>query len=74
MFIKNGEIYIKKNYIGKCCKQIWTRFFSVVTFYVVSCYRFQNVDQDTTPRLHEVKTRCCFFSNKFVHMYTQATK
>jgi hypothetical protein len=40
-FNKNGEIYKIKR-IRQCCKQIWTHCFSVVTYYVVSYYRFLN--------------------------------
>jgi hypothetical protein len=43
MFNKNGEIWMIKN-IWQFCKQIWTHYFSVVTYYVVSYFKFLNTD------------------------------
>jgi hypothetical protein len=33
--------------VWQCCKQIWTHFFSAVTYYVINYYRFLNTDPAT---------------------------
>jgi hypothetical protein len=43
MFNKNGKIYMVKN-IWQHCKQIWTHCFFVVSYDIVSYYRFLNTD------------------------------
>jgi hypothetical protein len=43
MFNKNGKNYMVKN-IWQHCKQIWTHCFFVVSYNIVSYYRFLNTD------------------------------
>jgi hypothetical protein len=62
MFNKNGKIYMVKN-IWQHCKQIWTHCFFVVSYDIVSYYRFLNTD----PGLEKVTTQqpCAFQKQKY---------
>jgi hypothetical protein len=54
-FNKNGKNLKIKN-IWQCCKQIWTHSFSVVTYNVVSYYRFLKTDPGANPTTFEFTT------------------